>query len=242
VVVRLRAGNDDTLGRHRVKARRFPALRFVPHDDAVGHLVNQPFRRQVIPAADAEHRWNAPHLRRADVVGLLGAEIEERGHHHQIRPLAIEKLEHLGSHRQRPFGGSDQMRQRAASGHASEPHGGQRCLFARTAAQSRRTFVLRQQVSPVVERRPQRSAESIPEPLLRDRQHLGGERLRILPLQLVDHPLPVGLVAAIGNQMDAMPALGKEPERGMEVPQEPEVGGGKNDLHRVDTDAPAIAS
>src|SRR5688572_20121680 len=50
--------------------------------------------------------------------------------------------------------------------------------------------------------------------------------------QAVDHLLAVDRVGALGNQMDPVAAIREQADRGLEVPEEPEAGNGKENLHR----------
>jgi hypothetical protein len=70
VVVRLGAGDDHALRIDAVQVGRLAPLHLVPHEDAIRRLVNQPLGRQVIPAADAEHRGDAERARRPHVLDL----------------------------------------------------------------------------------------------------------------------------------------------------------------------------
>src|SRR5690349_14153646 len=53
------AGHDDPLGRHLVHVDGFTALPFVPDEDVVRLDVNQPLRRQIVPAEHRIHRRDA---------------------------------------------------------------------------------------------------------------------------------------------------------------------------------------
>ena len=70
---------------------RLDTLRFIPHDHAIRLLVNEAFRRQVVPAADAKDCWDAKRARRANNVDLLRSEIQERRDEQEIRLLLAQE-------------------------------------------------------------------------------------------------------------------------------------------------------
>ena len=72
VVVGLGAGDAHPLGRNVVQLDRFLLLGVVPYQHSIGNLVNQPLRRQMIPAADAEYALDARAVGRS-ARGLPGA-------------------------------------------------------------------------------------------------------------------------------------------------------------------------
>jgi hypothetical protein len=61
-----------------VQFGRFPFLRLVPEEDAIGHRAQQRLARQVIPAPDRQHGPDAKPSRGGKVIQLRGAEVHER--------------------------------------------------------------------------------------------------------------------------------------------------------------------
>ena len=78
LVVALRAGDDDPIGRHPVELDRFLLLRVVPDGDEIRDGAQQRLARQMVPAADAEHRAQTERARAQVVIELRRTEIDER--------------------------------------------------------------------------------------------------------------------------------------------------------------------
>ena len=103
VVVGLGAGDAPPARRHVVQRDRFLLLRLVPYQHSIGNLVDQPLRRQVIPAAHAEHALDAELSGAAHVVHLVRAEVQQRREQQDIRVDAPEYVGDLVRRRHRPL-------------------------------------------------------------------------------------------------------------------------------------------
>ncbi len=106
MIVGLRTGDADHTGIDAVQLGGFGALKFIPDDDAMWTFVNAAFGREVIPAADAEDARNTGGLRRAHVLNLLRAEIQERRDQEQIGPMLGENARRGVSWRHRALDGA----------------------------------------------------------------------------------------------------------------------------------------
>ena len=85
LVVALRAGHDDAIGRHAVEANRFGLLSFVPHQHALRDIADERLARQVVPAADRERRPQSFGMRRAKHFELPRTKVYERRNQHDVR-------------------------------------------------------------------------------------------------------------------------------------------------------------
>ena len=84
---------------------RLALLELVPDHDAIGDLVNQPLRGEMVPAADAEDHWNACRFRRAHIFNLLRAEIQQRRQQQQVGLMLAQDSFDRRAGRQRAFDG-----------------------------------------------------------------------------------------------------------------------------------------
>ena len=86
-VEELRAGDDDVSRRRAVQLDGLALLALVPDEDAVGQHLDEPLRRELIPARDGEPDRNPQPARRLDRVGLAHARrgaADQRRHDHRI--------------------------------------------------------------------------------------------------------------------------------------------------------------
>ena len=67
-------------------------LRVVPHQHAIGHLVNEPFVAQVVPAEDEHAGRDAERSRALHEVGLREADADHRRQHERVRTLRSQEL------------------------------------------------------------------------------------------------------------------------------------------------------
>src|SRR4029079_12403617 len=84
--------DDDAVWWYAVQLDRLPLLRLVPDEHAVRAFANQRFAGQMVPAPDAQRGWDAKRSSGAEVINLRGAEVDERGQEHDVRPLRFDKL------------------------------------------------------------------------------------------------------------------------------------------------------
>ena len=77
-----------------VQLDRLPLLRLVPDRDQIRHGPQHRLARQVIPAADAQHRAEPERPRAHVVIDLRRTEVDERrDQHHVWRLFAVEGVE-----------------------------------------------------------------------------------------------------------------------------------------------------
>jgi hypothetical protein len=239
VVVRLRAGNHHLIAGHPVQFDRLALLRLVPHQHAVRHFVNESLGRQVIPAADAQNRFDPEQPRRPDVIDLVRSEIQQRRQQHEV---GLDASEHISDLRRRRQDAVDSVKQadeqcaagaRAEDGQAADRHGKRGRLFGGAAAKLRRVVPSRVEIPPVIERRPDASPKRIPEPVPARRHELVLDG-RMVRFEAVDHLLAVDCIGPLGDDVDRVAALREQTDGRLKVPEEPEAGDREEDLHQSD--------
>ena len=219
-----------------MQRHRFLLLGLVPHEHAIRQLVNQPLGRQVIPAAHTEHALDPQLPGTPDVVDLVGTEVQERRQHQDIRLDTPEDGGHLVRRREYPFGRSKQAAQDGQAGtrsqqrHSRQGNGEGGRLIGRTAPEFLRVSPSGIEIAPVVERRANACRQRIPEPVSARREQFEGDR-GMVGREKVCHLAAVNGVCPFGQQMQVMPTFGQKANRRLEVSEEPEMRGRKEDLH-----------
>src|SRR6185503_5603616 len=165
LVVTLRPGDDDPIGRYLVKLDRLLLLRVVPDRDEIRDGAQQRLARQMVPAADAEHRAKTERAGAEIVIELGRTQIDERrDQHHVGLLLAVEVLE-LAAAGHGLLELPQNPRQRAESaGRAQhrqrrQPSNGLRGPLLRPPSKPGRVVVARIEKTKIVDAEPQLSSE-----------------------------------------------------------------------------------
>src|SRR5262245_16109830 len=147
LVVTLRARHHDAFGRNVVQLDRLTLLGVVPYRDQIRNGPQHRLARQVIPAANAQHRPKPQRARTHVVIDLRRAKVDERRDQHYVRRLlAIEGVE-LMTARYRLLELAEQPAERLSStrptehGQPCQPAHGLRRALLRAASQSGRCVI-----------------------------------------------------------------------------------------------------
>jgi hypothetical protein len=224
LVVALRAGHDDASGGNAVELHGFGALHVVPENHAIRDRAQQRLARQVIPAADRQHRPHAEPPRRREVIELRRADIDERRDQQHVRRLRRdERFEWF-----RAWNPPLEEAQRAAeAGGPAEPradprlgeaHDHARRALARAPAEMRRLLIARVEETEVIETEPEAPRQLRP----RARAAARGvhqRHVRVTGRNGFDHPPPAQRLFTICGQRDGVTALGQALDCGLEEPQ-----------------------